>query len=65
VGLLAYIPSGRFFINGSNQILSGSNGDIFVFNYKDADELIKEARKRYGDSELSEEQRLIYGIGKE
>lgn len=62
VGLLAYVPSGRFYINGTNQIITGSNSNIYVFNYMDAEELKKEARKRYGDSQLSEEQRLIFGI---
>ena len=65
VGLLAYVPSGRFYINGTNQIITGSNSNIYVFNYMDAEELKKEARKRYGDSQLSEEQRLIFGIEKD
>jgi len=65
VGLLAYIDSGRIFVPEKGLIISGTGSEILIFHYKDAEELLEEAHRRYGDQELGDEQKLLYGIGVE
>lgn len=59
---LAYIENGKFYNEECNCIYGIRNREIFRFKYLSLDDLIKKAKKIYGDDSLSAEEKVKYNI---
>lgn len=59
-GVLGEAELGRVFLFNSDYILSKEYGSIFKIKFYTLEELIALAKERYGDAELTSDQRLAY-----
>ena len=59
-GVLLEAEKGDLYLEKENAILSGNNRELYKYKLKSMEELINEAKEKYGDKELTVEKRLKY-----
>lgn len=62
MGELSYINHGLVYMPKTNTVVCAYNYYIYGFKFKEVDELIKMANELYGDDELTDLEKLDYGI---
>ena len=60
--LLEFAADGKCYLEKSKKILSSKYEKLYEFPYMDVEMLVKEVKNQFGDSSLSENQRLKYNI---
>jgi WD40 repeat protein len=61
-GVMLEAEKGDLYLENEDAILSGYSGELYKYKLKSLDELISEAKEKYGDKKLSVEKRLKYKL---
>ena len=59
-GIMAGASGGHFYLPSTHALISCNNGTVYKFKYYEFNDLLKLAKERYGDAELSSEERIAY-----
>lgn len=61
-GLLHYIPSGKSFVPGSNEVICSDDAKVFKFKIRSLDELVDSFNEQFEGAQLTDEQRIKYKL---
>lgn len=62
MGVLSSIDHGLVYLPKNNTVVCAYNNYIYGFKFKEVDELLKMANEKYGDDELTDLEKLDYGV---